>query len=182
MNKNFLEEFKGILNPIPAMRKVIKNKTDDIFAVAEGLYMNGKSADEFVDEFKRLGVDGPLEYAKKYAGIKDMDAHMTKYPTEEKSRMALAKNVMDSVNTIYPKTSPGIVDNAKTLAKNTGIKGIGSAVKDYYTGGTIKENLIRGAVTYGALNVVGTAGRLATGGTLTRDRNGNKDIAGVPFF
>lgn len=57
-----------------------------------------------------------------------------------------------------------------------------SKTKKYYTGGTAEENMKRRLVTAGAAGVAAGAVRAATGGTMTENGRGERDIAGIPFI
>ena len=50
---------------------------------------------------------------------------------------------------------------------------------EYYRGGTKAQNITRGLVTYAGVNA---AGRAISGGSLTRNNKGERDIAGIPMF
>lgn len=54
--------------------------------------------------------------------------------------------------------------------------------QSYYFSQNKKDNYIRVGATAGAISAVGVGTRYLSGGTLTRDQYGQKDIAGIPFI
>lgn len=64
-------------------------------------------------------------------------------------------------------------------AKGASALGIG---REYFSGGTKAQNYTRRAVAAGAYMGVNVAGRAVTGGSLGYNREGQRDIAGIPIF
>ncbi|WP_422661777.1 hypothetical protein ACK8P5_25825 (plasmid) [Paenibacillus sp. EC2-1] len=68
-----------------------------------------------------------------------------------------------------------------------GIKSLGTAAKDWALGRDVADGRAMtlakryGAVAAGSVGL-GTAGRFLTGGDMTHDNRGNRDIAGIPFI
>lgn len=54
--------------------------------------------------------------------------------------------------------------------------------KEYFSGGTKAQNYTRRAVAAGAYMGVNIAGRAVTGGSLGYNREGQRDIAGIPMI
>ena len=96
----------------------------------------------------------------------------------------LAKEKTDKLTSKLQKYAQDVMD--KPIDREKAINSIGKKMivypKTYYSNPdkTIKNTRI--AATAGAVGAIAVGGRYLSGGTLTTDRYGQKDIAGIPFI
>lgn len=188
----------GIGETAESLKPVLRKNVDDSFnkVVKEGSADNLKDAAKVVGGYEKevsgmSGIDDLLDgenatsNAKKAWHTKDKDGVETLYGDSENNIRRLVEDNRDSYmdKNFGTAEKPGrFRDAVKSHAKVNGIMNtageLGSAY--YKPGGEWSGKRIAGtAAAYMGVNAVG---RLASGGSLTRNNQGERDIAGVPFL
>ena len=73
------------------------------------------------------------------------------------------------------------IDSGLSPLQAKGVSALGVG-REYFSGGTKTQNYTRRAAAAGAYMGVNIAGRAVTGGSLGYNREGQRDIAGIPIF
>ena len=139
-----------------------------------------------------------LKDLKDDIGIDFSDNTMKAFEVFEKSKFTDTdydnlKKALDDDNNVSKKISDKIIKRTKNAVDN--IKYDEDTIKNqpwyvkakeytksYYSAPNNKTRNTRIAATVGTASVLAVGGRYLSGGTLTRDQYGQKDIAGIPFI
>lgn len=170
VQKGFMGKLIDTLNPAGAIKKTLNNKADNIEKVAKEVLENGNMSD---DSVKLLRGKNQADVLEKYG---KMDVN-TAPPSDDGLRRNLINGRMNAYADNLRESG-----GSKALWQEEGVRGLGSAVKNYYKSGDMKTNLIRGGVTYAGLVGAGTIGRYMGGGSIVTNTKGERDIAGIPFI
>lgn len=96
-------------------------------------------------------------------------------------KAAAAKNLEDMAEAFNTASSEHTVSAyAEFLGRENGKIGLANTLEGYF--GDKRHGVKRIHTAVGAVAGVSVAGRLLSGGSLTRTNTGERDIAGVPFF
>ena len=161
----YATEMKG--NLATAREMLLKNQLEEGALRKAGMDTKAVANDlaSAVKKDPSLGSDiaGQIEHQKK--------AYRTQMDATSKKVSALENAQGDGA---------GMLGKAKAIADAKGIKGVGGIAKEYYWGEGLsaKEKAVRIGTTYAA-GALG--GRVLSGGGLTTNSTGERDIAGIPF-
>lgn len=163
-------------NPIKRVISNLTTSSDEIMSSASGTFLNSftKANDELDAMLKAKGTKSAdiLNKSKTVASYRDFAKTGALDGNYDKKTASMLRNEM--YKDIYR-------NNGSTFA-NT--KAIGRGKLDYYVGaGVGKDQMITRMATTGVgVAGLGIGARYLSGGTMTRDRNGKKDIAMIPFL
>ena len=144
-----------------------------------------------------LSVDGGIEGLSKQV-IKTTDINMhaaakvAKEAALDSERVAAiskrASAASSAMEKVASKTSSGKdallqmnIDSGLSPLQAKGASALGVG-REYFSGGTKTQNYTRRAAAAGAYMGVNIAGRTVTGGSLGYNREGQRDIAGIPMI
>ena len=135
---------------------------------------------------------------KDNAGINFSDDTIEAFKTFEKSKFNVEdydnlkkaldedNNISDTISDRVIKKTKRAVDNIKydedSIKKQPWYIKAKEYTKSYYSAPDTKTRNTRIAATVGTASALAVGGRYLSGGTLTTDRYGQKDIAGIPFI
>lgn len=138
-----------------------------------------KQADEMAETAKTL--NNATEYSKNYKGYIDKKD----ISNAEKRASGAASMLGDSDK--KRDAAKGILSKKGFTGGSVGdqVKMAGSGIANYYNpmnGEGAATNALRYGATAAGVSATAIGGRYLSGGNMTTDRDGNKDIAGVPFI
>ncbi len=139
-----------------------------------------------------------LKDLKDDIGINFSDNTMEAFKTFEKSKFTdidydNLKKALDNDDNVSKKITDQMIEQTKSVIDNIqydadSIKNqpwyvkAKEYTKSYYSAPDNKTRNTRIAATVGTASALAVGGRYLSGGTLTRDQYGQKDIAGIPFI
>lgn len=175
-----ISESKLYKTIIPGKDELIKNMSPSS-KEAESV-INSKILDELKNEYEINLADDTI---KAFESFEKSKFNETDYANLKKALEKDSNMPNEFTDEIIEKTKD-VIDNIQYDADN--IKSTPWYVKakeytkSYYTNPDTKIRNTRIATTVGTASALTVGGRYLSGGTLTRDQYGQKDIAGIPFI
>ena len=143
---------------------------------------------EILEKYKMMGVDIPENISKAFEdfGKSNLDDTAFNELNEALKKDSIFSGGADSVIDLtkdisekYKSSKNVTTDDVQNLKWYQKAKEYTSA---YYLSPDKKTRNTRIAASVGAVSAASVGGRFLSGGTLTRDQYGQKDIAGIPFI